>query len=123
MKAKYFVILCFCIFWIVIAFLASWLDRVPVNAQERGEYSRQEMTFTVNSEKIDQDSVLVLFSTRGLLGLLKEYKTYSDTVTINVEHIGFTDQGDTLEVYSVPQKGTFMSVEGLIYWLENVKLK
>lgn len=123
MKAKYFAILCFCIFWIVVAFMASWLDRVPVNAQEKGEYPRQEMTFTVNSEKIDQDSVLVLFSTRGLLGILKEYKAYSDTVTTYVKHWSLTDYGDTSEVVSVPQRGTFMSVEGLMDWLENVKLK
>jgi len=82
-----------------------------------------ERRLNIYLEKNNQDSVLVLFSTRGLLGLLKEYKSYSDTVTIYVKHWSLTDYGDTLEVVSVPQRGTFMSVEGLMDWLENVKLK
>ena len=82
---------------VILGFMISVYATIESRSQEKWEYPRQEMKFSINSEKIDQDSVLVLFSTRGLLGLLKEYQAYCDTST--------------------------MSVEGLMNWLENVKLK
>jgi len=119
-----------CLFMLAIIFFNF------VTGQERGEYPRQEMTFTVNSEKIDQDSVLVLFSTRGLLGLLKEYQTYCDTVTIGKwEYVAMpiTMPDSTIRwvmdstLVRFPRKQyrnlMFLFPEDFVNWLENVKLK
>jgi len=113
---------------VILGFMISVYATIESRSQEKWEYPRREMAFTVNSEKIDQDSVLVLFSTRGLLGLLKEYQVYCDTVTIDVirTYSSTYDYRTGRTVYDsvkVKQTGMFMSVEGLMDWLENVKLK
>ena len=122
MKLKYFVILGFCIFWIVVVFLASWLDRTPISAQEKLEYPQRMLTFEESPRRVmTQDSVLVIFSARKVLELLKEYQAsceITEGITVTYRWVGMKLINDTL---STPQKQ--MTLEGLIDWLENVKLK
>jgi len=89
----------------------------------------RRLSFTVNREKIDQDSVLVLFSTWGLLGLLKEYQAYCDTIHCEIKAIekwmrpwsGWGDHRDSIKTVIVC--GKYPELNDFINWLENVKLK
>ena len=113
MKAKYCIFLFVCIFWIVIGFVGSWLDRVPVSAQDASGNMGIELTSYTYPLIFRGDTTKTLFTlrpadmSRCLLELLNEFKTYCDTVVIE----------------GIKMTGSTMSVEGLMDWLENVKLK
>jgi hypothetical protein len=137
----------FLCFWITVIFISNLPDRVSKSSQNiisrvdkvqedtDGEYPQQVMTLSVNNEKIDRDSALVLFSTIGLLGLLKEYRAYCDTVTIGRwEYFAtpvMTDStyrtwkpDSSLVRFPRKQYGLMpLFPEDFIYWLETVKLK
>jgi len=98
------------IFLIVMWFFAT------SNSQEM-----RECNSVIHDTHILESTIIV--TQKGLLQLLKEYHSYSDTVTTYVKHWGFTDYCDTMTAISVPQEGTFMTFEGFIDWLESVKLK
>jgi len=85
----------------------------------------QSLRLSLFREKYQSDSSITILTYPDLLSLLKEYRTYCDTVTIYVEHWEYAANCDIVKIIAVskPQKGTLMSVEGLMDWLENVKLK
>ena len=121
MRAKYIITVCFLLFWVAVGFIGSWLDQVPAKAQEKVEYPQRMLTFEETPRRfLTQDSVLVIFSARKVLELLKEYQAYceiteSKTVTVAYRWVGMKLKSDTLS--------TPLTLEGLIDWLENVKLK
>lgn len=113
--------------FILILGLAYWCEAIyqdaklyPVNSHPINQ--ERVLTFEESPRRVlTQDSVLVIFSALKVLELLKEYQSYCETtegVTVIYRWVGMKLISDTL---STSQKQ--MTLEGLIDWLENVKLK
>ena len=117
MKIKYIGLLVLVLWLITVLGLVNWFETISIRAQEKGEY------LTVYREPNPSPDISIEF-----LLLLEEYKVYADTLTwtsIRVVH-DCTDL-NTGQIISdtsrTTEKGTFMSVEGLLEWIKEVKLK
>ena len=153
-KIKYIGLLILVLWVIVILSIGQWFETIPIIAQEKEEYQGINLPgntegaslLNVYKEKetsfysVDSFSRFYQFSpafvggtvrlltVEDVLALLKEYRSYCDTVTtetVRFYHAVY-DNSTGKVIYDssrVKQKGTFMSLEGLTDWLENVKLK
>jgi len=121
MKIKYIGLLILVLWLITVLGLVNWFETIPIEAQEKGEY------LTVYREPNPSPDVSVEFL-QNLLLLLEEYKVYADTLTwtsIRVVHdcIDLNTGQIISDTSRTTEKGTFMSIEGLLEWLRDVKLK